>query len=388
MSWSRLPALAIAFVLGSAAPGFAQVGTLDGAICVDAEAAYCTRDSDCLGMAGSRNCRGGACLRDSEVICCSDGFVCPDEDYRCFTGAVLSGASVCLSPDDDYCVDDVSLAEARTIRPCHTAPDNRAPVPWLDGDCDQDGIPNWEELLDGSDVCLKERGQLDRGPLGLVCDTDLEICEDRGEPCETEDGAAGTCFDFGNIDECIEDGVPTCCSPELNIFCQTAPGIICRAPVDGPVGACIDRDYDLCEPIAELTEAQLTDCLTAPSGRSPVEWPLGDCDGDGFRNGVEAERDSDPCTFDDPPDQGPPPEPDQGPPAPDFGPPAVDQGPLATDAGPPGMDAGIITDGQQPSFGGAAGCTCRVGAPEADTPLGLAGGLLLGVALVLRRRRR
>ena len=325
------------------------------------------------------------------MICCGGGFLCPDEDYRCFSAAgIFGGLQICLSPDNDYCVDDLDVAPPGIVRPCHTAPDGAGPVPWLDGDCDQDNIANREELLDGSNVCLKERGQLAVGAVGLACETALEICEGDGEPCETIDGAAGTCLDFGNIEECIEDDVPTCCSRELNIFCQTDPDIVCRSPIDGPVGACVGREAELCEPIAELTEAQLTACLTAPGGRAPVTWPLGDCDGDGFRNGVEVERGSDPCVFDEPPDQGPPPAPDLGPPGPDQGSPTVDQGPPASDGGPPvpSMDSGIVTDGQQPSFGGAAGCTCRIGAPSPPPPFGLAGGLLLGVALVRRRRRR
>jgi MYXO-CTERM domain-containing protein len=75
-------------------------------------------------------------------------------------------------------------------------------------------------------------------------------------------------------------------------------------------------------------------------------------------------------------------------PAPDAGPGTPDAGPGTPDAGPSGADAAPGSPDAGPTTAGGGGCGCRVGGDQAPGAAWLGGGLLLGLALLTRRRRR
>ncbi|MGF1465563.1 MAG: hypothetical protein ACFCGT_05470 [Sandaracinaceae bacterium] len=128
---------------------------------------------------------------------------------------------------------------------------------------------------------------------------------DRCEPVELEPcGDDRDCLDGSGLERrCAfrsTAGVGVCLAVDQALCC----GVDADCPADTPfcfdgaygpnAGACVDRTADYCVADAELSAAGVVRCHTDAAGER-VSWRAGDCDGDGFPNGLELEVGADPC---------------------------------------------------------------------------------------------
>ena len=157
-----------------------------------------------------------------------------------------------------------------------------ASAQWLAADCDQDGVSNYQEILDDTDP--------------------LDICS--FDPSSSVDSTVW------KISDCDGDGVTNeqeqMDSTDLNNQCD-----FLFTHVDSLLASeawkLLDCDGDGVSNIQELRTndngADPCDLLLDDQGLPTAEWEIADCDGDGISNGEEVNRDGtdpfDPCDYDD-----------------------------------------------------------------------------------------
>ena len=298
------------------------------------------------------------CLPEPGLICCSEPNDCPrgaaGSISRC--ASLLDGAlRICLDPFRTYCSDDPSAA---TVRACHDREGNL--VPWADGDCDGDGVPNGLEVARDTDPCLAPipRGVFvpDAGDCASL--TGRCVLDQR---CELPSGREGLCARTA-------DGASLVCAPvepERELFCG-GPEFVCpdelrEVHYEPAIHAFCSPNY--CPHI----DGPLPPACIRESGSRELTAPArGDCDEDGIENG----EDETPCGAVVPGEDGGA---------------GADAGAVDPDGGvTPGLDGGEQPppDGDPPGFGGRGGRACRA-APARG------GGCLLPaapLALALSRR--
>ncbi len=354
-----LAALGIALAPAAASAQILSVDAEGALFCAPVADTACTSDAGCGTGHRCAALPSGerACVPAGAIFCCFDGG-CPsttaDMPTTCRAASDLSGSSgVCVSPGDDYC----EASDIEALARCHLAPSTTRLVPWAQGDCDDDGLANGDEVEAGTDPCAAPApvAQFEGGicrPLDASCAP--------GTTC-LANGGPGVCTPTG-------DGAGTFCAPPgealyccgANVCPNAGDGCVLLEETD--VSVCVDT---LCaERIADLDA-----CVR--SGDSIVPFSDGDCDEDGVANGRELAAGTDPCADDGAGDAGAPPE---------------DAGSATSDAGGTGTDAGTRED---PSldlrFEGGGGCVCRASAGSSSpAPLML---LFAALALAISRRR-
>lgn len=335
-------ALVTSLALAIPTTGFAQPRTYEGSTCRSISPEPCEPGIDDCGETASCLTFSGVdsiCIPDAP-ICCTLSEDCPIAPFETQCRSFgTTGARACLE-SADYCEEGAELTLER-IRACHTFA--MAFVPFDQGDCDGDGLPNKFEIDEGLDHCA--------GPTigvwdGEAC-TKPEICFERDSICTAaETGTMSPCVELGDHSAYVcmaEDAVP-CGDNRL-----TCPRNLVEwmDPTSDRVW-CIDTE-------CQDAPVDLLDCVTDPGG-TPVRYEDGNCDGDEYPNGT----DPDPCSS------------ENVVPMPDGSPDGIDGGaPSAT---------GV-------QFVGGGGCMCRVTPGPSPRPW-LGALLLLGLALSARGARR
>ncbi|MBX3268752.1 MAG: hypothetical protein KF729_00740 [Sandaracinaceae bacterium] len=356
---------------GVAGSAGADTGVVVDGMCVDLDPAITSQcaaaGTTCRVLDMDGRCRriedDFYCLPEASLTCCDDATDCP----RAVGGSLGRCAAlpdldlrICLDPVRTYCADDPSAA---TVRACHTR-EGRL-VPWVEGDCDGDGVPNGIEVARDTDPCVAPTprgvhvpGTQDCAPLTITCILD--------QRCELPSGREGLCA--RTADRTGLECVPA--EPERELFCG-GPEFVC------PDGLREVRDEAAMRAFCAPNYCPHIDgplppaCIREPGGRELTAPGHGDCDGDG----VENRDDESPCG-------GEVPGPDGG-----VGADAAVVGP---DGGvTPGLDGGEgpPPGGDPPGFGGGGGCVCRA-APARSASGGLLPLLLAALALSRRASRR
>ncbi len=285
----------------------------------------------------------------------------------CLPVGGLDGMGLCLS-GHNYCGDTPTVAQAVA---CHTSPDHMRPVPWGNGDCDGDGIPNQREIDLGTDPCVPPAPpSVLYGTTCAPLNTGCNPSDMPGATCTSGIGVTGTC-------QVSADANGTVCMPDAILLC-------CSSDPDCPDGRCVSAPTagaHVCAPAlcADVPGIDPVDCITSPTGQA-VPAPQGDCDRDDIPN----RSDSTPCGGTG--DAGVATTVDGG--AEDGGNATYDGG-ASSDAGTQAGDASTSMDGGgdtvQPTFTGGGGCACR--AAPGHGPGNVAWLGLVGLALLVRRRR-
>ena len=182
----------------------------------------------------------------------------------------------------DFC-DFILYSAGGTLQSDTSSADSSASASseWKASDCDQDGVSNYQEILDDTDP--------------------LDICSfDPSSPVDST---------VWRISDCDGDGVTNeqeqMDSTDLNDICD-----FLFANVDSTLASTmwktLDCDGDGVNNLVELRNGDdgvdPCDLMLDDQGVPTAEWEIADCDGDGISNGEEVNRDGtdpfDPCDYD------------------------------------------------------------------------------------------
>ncbi len=394
MMFERVGAVAVAGLVSlcvslvGARASAQSVVTSTGACAPVVSDSTCTIGGACLGSDPPSTCvrlsTGGprTCVPDGALLCCSDYRDCPGPTGTgggtCRTD-ILSGGGVCLPPGASYCSSPDSIG-VREIRRCHSF-GALSLLPYGQGDCDQDGIPNATEFANGTDPCLASPPMGTWSEAGCV---QLAVdCRTEAPDCNTSLDETGDCVT--TMDSSGSATGSLCVPVEPALYCLAHASWVC--PSDTAAVRDPARSITWCIPPG-CGEPPPVSCVIKDG--DPVPWAEGDCDGDGTPNGEEIAEGTELC---------PATLPDAGIPGGDAGTIGGDAG-FAADAGPrgdagPRPDAGSSPDGGAMNadaspdipvaFGGGGGCVCRAAPSRGGS---LAWLLVFGAgALALLRRR-
>ncbi|MEZ4339750.1 MAG: hypothetical protein R3B82_24280 [Sandaracinaceae bacterium] len=367
-----------------AASAHAAPGVYEDGICIPLSTATdCSAGDTCTDGAITGTCVAigstGYCLPTDTLLCCMGDIDCPSTSAAmfgtCLTGGM--GGGLCITPGALYCNAMGTRPTRAQFDACHHFAGGSVYLPWAEGDCDGDQIPNGLEVRFETDPCLAPARQAiwvaaadDCRPLPIGCDPSAE--------CATPAGDAGDCVP-------TDDGGATVCAPrDTELYCGDGEWVCPAGQIEvvDPAEGHTFCTPPYCGPDVTLTTAA---CVHDPRTDRPTLPEDGDCDGDDIPN----RRDDMVCVADV----------DGGVAPGDAGMVVVDDGGVVVteDGGASGEDAsvdptdggGMTADGGAnvaPTFGGGGGCACRASRAPRTAPGAL---VLLGLGLFsLRAARR
>ncbi|TXB61323.1 hypothetical protein [Phaeodactylibacter luteus] len=159
---------------------------------------------------------------------------------------------------------------------------------WSAADCDGDGVPNGEEVANGTDP-YNNPGDTDGD--GINDDQEIEDGTGPNDPCSPAQAAGYTGYDAGNAiwsaADCDSDGVPNGDEDANGTDPYNNPG-----DTDGDSINDDQEIEDSTDPLDPCSPAQPAGYTGYDAGNAI--WSAADCDGDGLLNGDEDTNGTDP----------------------------------------------------------------------------------------------